>query len=161
MTQLSEQIKGLLEAQVDAATALTLQLRIEYDLLKANKLTSPSLEEVAAQKQDQVDRLEQANRQWQDVLNQAGVPITLDDIHAFLSQKDAEDQLGLETTFEKLSELSREIQKQNIVNGTVLNLRYQATEQLLSIMTGKEKEVVYGPEGKQTSGGGGNTIAEA
>ncbi|MDH5376955.1 MAG: flagellar protein FlgN [Gammaproteobacteria bacterium] len=159
MTEFATQAQSLLEGQIETANDLSVQLTEEYELLKKNK--PGNLQDIAQEKQRLVTVLEQQNKDWQALLNQAEIPITLDDIKRHLMQIDKSESTSLVDQFKTLGEVAKKIQQQNTVNGTVLNLRQEATHQILSLLYGAEQSNTYGPSGKKESGGGGGTIAEA
>jgi flagellar biosynthesis/type III secretory pathway chaperone len=121
------------------------------------------VQKVSDRKQNLVNDLEVLNQSWQDFLRAQKAEFTLEGIRkAILALEQAEPQ-GLPALWEKLGELSQTCQRQNTINGAVVILRQQVTNQALDILRGQSMggSTYDNKGGKKPSGGVGHTIAKA
>lgn len=162
-TSSSQQAKQLLTEQIDILTDLNELLRLEYDIM--NTQNTDEVQKLGDKKQNYVNDLEALNQTWQDFLRSQKAEFTLDGIrNAILKLEKAEKQ-GLPVLWEKLGDLSQACQKQNTINGAVVILRQQVTQQALDILRGQTMggNSTYDNKGEQKSSGGnvGQPIAKA
>lgn len=153
--------KQLLEDQIDLVDQLTKLLGEEYQIL--NQANPDGLENLAGEKYNIVTQLEHLNRNWQDLLHALNTEFTLDGISRKMNELDSGKKFELVSLWEKLGELSRGVQQQNIVNGAVVTMRHQVTEQAMKILRGQTMGgSTYGRGGREVNlDVGGNTIAKA
>lgn len=156
--------KTLLDKQVEVTYQLLEALQKEYAILK--QADTGDLEEVAATKQELVDKLEGLTKQWLSTLLSMDAEITLDGIREFLASHDADQHLNLVKTWEVLGEQATECRRQNTVNGAVVAVRQQATQYSLDILRGcTPGERTYTATGQtkaySSNNGSGGTLGKA
>ncbi|MDH5545551.1 MAG: flagellar protein FlgN [Gammaproteobacteria bacterium] len=162
MSAAAQSAKQLLDEQINILTQLSQLLRVEYDLLSTQK--PDDLQSYGEQKQNMVNDLEVLNRSWQDFLRAQGCEFTLEGIRKCLVQMDTGATLGLESLWKTLSTLSKDCQQQNMINGAVIALRQQVTQQAMDILRGQSMGgSLYDNKGghKPGDGSSGHTIAKA
>lgn len=159
-TSFAQSAQRLLGEQVTLTDKLVHLLQDEYEVLKHRD--AGNLDDITQQKQQLVEMLEIANHQWQDALHKSHIKITLAEISEGLRQCDPENKYDLLSAWEQLAQLAKECQRQNMVNGAILVLRQQATQQTLDILRGKlPGEDTYGPAGHTKNGGDSKSLAKA
>jgi flagellar biosynthesis/type III secretory pathway chaperone len=157
----AEITQELLQAQVNASTALLETLQQEYAVLKERN--TDELIKLADVKQKHVDELDALNGKWLDMLHDANVKISISAIHDKMQELDPDNKRGLVELWEVLSQTARECHRQNTINGTTMIIRQQATQATIEILRGQMPgESLYGPQGqKESSATDGKSIAKA
>ncbi len=153
--------RTLLEQQIAVTGDLVSTLQTEYNILK--KVDTGDLASLSQQKQSLIDQLETLSQQWLGLLLDDQTEITAEGIRAHLQAADPDNSLRLLPLWEQLGQLARECQRQNQVNGAVLVVRQQATQQALDILRGMppEGQASYGPQGTTRTTAPGVTIGKA
>ena len=150
--------KQLLNALNESTAALVALLQQEYDVLK--KRDTAELIDLTSEKQALVDLLDILNKDWLDCLKSANIEISINGIRQALEAADAQTQLGLASQWQHLSENAKACQRQNTINGTVLELRHHTTQFALDILNGSPANNTYGPTGKTSNDGNNNPLAK-
>lgn len=152
--------RPLLEQQLSVTTELLTTLQTEYKVLK--QMDSCDLTSISQQKQTLIDQLEGLSQAWLGLLLDTQAEITSEGIRAHLQAADPQETLQLLPLWQQLGEQARECQRQNQVNGAILVVRQQATQQALDILRGMpEGQPTYGPKGTSGSGVPGLSIGKA
>lgn len=152
----ASQAKQVLEQQIALAQSLLNIMRREYDTLRQSGPTE--LQEFTDNKNKLVAELELVNLSWQTLLKSANVEFTQDGIRKALDKADNDPAKNLSVLWDTLANTAKECQKQNAINGAVITLRSQVTDQALAILRGQSlAETTYDPSGKQQYGSGSNT----
>ena len=149
----------LLTDQLKETQTLLDLLNQEYDVLKQRQ--TDNLEAISQQKQLAIDALEQLNQQWQTVLRDNNIKIDITLITQALRHADDQSAQGLLPLWESLGKLAKECQRQNQINGAVLLLRQQVTQQTLNLLRGQSNEGTYDTKGQRKPGGEGHSLAKA
>jgi len=157
MNELSfqEQLTRILNAQVQLSAELLSLLKQEYEVLSSTNLDN--LENLASQKKPIVVDLDNLGRAWEILLKNKGVELSADGIGRFLNEFDNVNNTQLQAAWISLQEKAKECQKKNIVNGSVISMRHQTTQQTLSLLRGQRPEERlynhYGAESNTLSNG--------
>lgn len=159
MSDFAQRAQQAITAQLQQTTQLLELLKQEFEMLKDRK--ADKLEELSVQKQAVVDTLEQLNQDWQTTLRTENIKIGIAEITQALESADPAASLGLVQSWQSLSEQAKACHRQNQINGTVLVLRHQATQQTIDLLRGQQDDATYDPQGKRKPGGEGHTIAKA
>jgi len=159
MSQFAQQAEQLITAQKDQTEQLLNLLKQEYDLLKNRQVDT--LEALSADKQVIVNTLEQMNQTWQSTLREHNIKIDLAEITKALQNADNNASQGLFQSWQTLSELAKACQRQNQINGAVLVLRQQVTQQTIDLLRGQTNEGTYDTNGQRKPGGEGHSLAKA
>lgn len=162
MTTMSQHARQLLSDQVEILTRLNETLRIEYDIMNTQK--TDEVQKISEQKQNLVNDLEALNQNWQDFLRSQKAEFTLQGIRTAILKLEKAEPQKLPMLWEQLGDLSQACQHQNTINGAVVTLRQQVTQQALEILRGQTMgggNTYDSKGGQQSSGGPGHTIAKA
>lgn len=163
MNELSfqEQLTRILDAQIRLSGELLSLLKQEYEVLNGTNVES--LTELANQKKPIVVDMENLSRAWEVLLKNKGVELSAKGIERFLQEFDAVNNTQLQTAWSSLQDKARECQKKNIVNGSVIAMRNQTTQQAIAVLRGrKPEERLYNHYGAESSTyAGGNSLAKA
>lgn len=162
MTTMSQHARQLLSDQVEILTRLNETLRIEYDIMNTQK--TDEVQKISEQKQNLVNDLEALNQNWQDFLRSQKAEFTLKGIRTAILKLEKAEPQKLPMLWEQLGDLSQTCQHQNTINGAVVTLRQQVTQQALEILRGQTMgngDTYDNKGGQQSSSGLGHTIAKA
>ena len=142
--------------QQEAAVVKALQAVLKREHQALGKRDAAAITTASAEKEPLLGQLEQLAKQRNQILQQVGLGIDKPGFEAFIES----DGSGLLRKFwGVLEELLRECQKQNQVNGILLESGKQVTQQAVSILTGREIEQddLYDQRGKTSGSLGKNT----
>ena len=151
----------LLDNTINLTIQLNELLEKEYAVLKS--LNASSLGNIADKKTPIAALLDQHNQQWLALLERhIGTP-TPKKIKQFLLDYDNKHQTSLSETWGSLTSHARKCQRQNTINGTVIVLRNQAGNQILSILRGQTGDnSTYDTHGNHKMiHNGGHSLAKA
>jgi len=144
MNAQSNDIKLVLEQIAASSTELLQCLIKEHDALSLNQLEK--LVPLSEQKQQLVIRLDQLDQQRQAASNQ-----TADNPSSFIDYLNSLDS-KLSSYWRSVTKSIEKCQRQNEVNGRLLNRRNSISRETLEIITGRKlgNEHTYGADGLQS-----------
>jgi flagellar biosynthesis/type III secretory pathway chaperone len=150
-----------LQREIQAGGQLLEILRREHQALTGN---DPAfLNQVVAQKGELVAVMEACGRERNGLLRGAGFGIDRAAIEQLLNRDDPQRQNGIQRDWARLLEIGAECQRQNLVNGIIIQAGQQQTRQALAILRGQPAAaaVEYGPERGRHSTASSHPIAKA
>ena len=133
--QFQDMAKQLLENTINLTIGLNKLLEKEYGVLKS--LDTSSLEQIAEEKAPITTLLDQHNQEWLQLLEKKLKPLNTNNINRFLRDYDKKNHTKLAEKWQILQNHARKCQRLNTINGTVIVLRNQAANQILSILRGQ------------------------
>jgi len=150
-----------LEKQKTLTKQLLNLLKQEYKTLNTNYVDP--LDEIISDKQPLIVELNTLNQHWLSLIAAESVEVSPEGIENFLKKYDKANHTTLLNQWLDLQTMAKDCQKTNTVNGTIIALRYQSTQQTLSILKGQMPgDSTYDPQGNNNGGySGGNAIAKA
>ena len=150
-----------LEKQQALTKQLLNLLKQEYKTLNTNYVDP--LDEIIRDKQPLIVELNALNQHWLSLIAAESVETSPEGIEKFLKSYDKANSTALLNQWLDLQTMAKDCQKTNTVNGTIIALRYQSTQQTLSILKGQMPgDSTYDPQGNNSAGySGGNAIAKA
>ena len=159
MSEAAERFRKLIDAQTEAAGELAAVLEQEYAVLKGDK--ADGLEAFADSKAPHVEALARLGSEVNAILASAGFAADADGVAAFIQAEDADGEAELEATWQALLQLLGQCHHQNLVNGTVIELRHRSVQHLLTALTGQNGTQTYDLQGKTHSGSIPQSLAKA
>jgi flagella synthesis protein FlgN len=148
----------LLQQETAAIQSLLQALQREHQALGARDNAETAL--AVSDKEQRLRDLEQLAQQRSQLLQQADLTADKAGFDAFL----ASDSTGqLAEHWARLGEMLRECMRQNQINGALLESGKQISQQMLSILTGRDfaQDELYNQKGKTASSLGQNTSFKA
>lgn len=125
-----EQIHATIEKQLEVASLLLSTMRAEHDFL--SKHDTEALLGAVEQKQGLLAELERSSSTLLDLLREAGCSLDKDGIASLMAEQPDESH----RIWEEFQQTLAECQKQNMVNGQIMEVNRHSTEQALSILLG-------------------------
>lgn len=163
MNELSfrEQLTRVLDAQHKLSDDLLNLLQQEYDALCGTNVEI--LETISAEKRPIVTDLENLGRAWEVLLKNKGIELTAEGILQFLIEFDAVNSTELADRWQQLRETAKSCQKKNTVNGSIVAMRHQSTQQIINLLHGRtpEERLYNNSGGESSTYSGGNSLAKA
>ena len=150
-----------LEKQQALTKQLLNLLKQEYKTLNTNYVDP--LDEIITDKQPLIIELDALNQHWLSLIAAESIETSPEGIETFLKNYDKTNNTALLKQWLELHTMAKDCQKTNTVNGTIIALRYQSTQQTLSILKGQlPGDSTYDPQGNNSVGySAGNAIAKA
>ncbi|ODB87759.1 hypothetical protein A3194_08405 [Candidatus Thiodiazotropha endoloripes] len=147
---------------VQTETELTQQLlnllRQEFELLKSPP--SKKLEELLAQKQQQLQQIEQSAIQHNQLLASLGFTPDRKGTEAFIQQ--SPDNAQLQEQWNKFTSLLEACQKQNEINGGAVQLNQHQVAHALDVLRGfANSDKTYGPGGESRPTSSSKSLGKA
>lgn len=163
MNELSfvEQLTRILNAQLRLSDELISLLKQEYEVL--NTLHVENLHDLATQKKPVIVDMENLSQAWSILLRNKGVELSQEGIERFLIEFDNVNGTELQRAWNSLLNKAKECQKKNAINGSVIYMRHQTTQQTLAVLRGNKSEgQLYNHFGNEASTYvSGKTLAKA
>lgn len=155
-----QQMKTLLEREIESASRLLAILQKEHSVLTNNDVAG--LEKLVPEKQALVAMLEKLGRQRTQLLDAGGGGGNRQVLERYLQQCDSEARHPLAKLWDQLQALAGECQHQNEVNGGILEIGRRHVQRVLSILRGQANQAeLYGPDGETTSNPLSQTLVKA
>ena len=153
--------KDSLEKQLEATKKLLNLLKQEYKVYHTNSVEP--LDNIISGKQPLIVELDLLNQHWLTLVAAESIETNPEAISTFLKKCDEKNNTSISVQWVDLQNMAKDCQKINTINGTIIALRFQSTQQTLSILKGQVPgDAVYDPQGNNTSGyTGGNALAKA
>ena len=150
-----------LEKQLATTKQLLNLLKQEYKIYHTNSVEP--LDEIIGDKQPIIVELDALNQNWLALVAAESIETSPEGISKFLKTCDEENNTSLSVQWEDLQNMAKDCQKINTINGTIIALRYQSTQQTLAVLRGQVPgDTVYDTQGNNTSGyTGGSALAKA
>jgi len=150
---------------LDKTTALTIQLNelLEKEKTVLKSVDTSSLESIASEKELIMTTLDKHHQDWLALAEQQIKVLSTDRMHRFLKYYDEKNDTKLFEIWKSLQDQARKCQRLNTINGSIIILRNQAANQILSILRGQASEnSIYDTHGNQTAVyNGGHSLAKA
>jgi flagellar biosynthesis/type III secretory pathway chaperone len=152
------QLSQLLEKELDATQRMLEILKQEHQALiekDADKITHSSEEKLA-----QLKALEALFSQRDHYLSSLGVDTKKSGLASLLQPLPADRPLARQ--WQQLLQLAEALQRQNDINGSIVNLSQRHISMALDILTGQASGTpTYGPSGKASSNKSSGRVAKA
>ncbi len=150
---------------LEKTTALTIQLNelLEKEKAVLKSIDTSSLKSIASEKDLIMTTLDNHHQDWLALVEQQVKALSTDRVHRFLKYYDAKNNTKLFKIWKSLQDQARKCQRLNTINGTIIILRNQAANQILSILRGQSSEnSTYDTHGNQkATNNGGHSLAKA
>jgi flagella synthesis protein FlgN len=158
---LLHQLDTSLQREIQAGEQLLESLRREHQALVANDPNR--LNEAVAHKDGLVAAMEACGRERTTLLREAGYDADRAAMGKLLDRHDPQRRSGVQRAWTRLLELGAECQRQNLINGIIIQAGQLHTQQALAILRGQPAEIggEYGPEGQRRSAPSSHPLAKA
>jgi flagella synthesis protein FlgN len=148
-TDCRQRLKAALEHEIQCTEALIRALDEEQEALTGRE--PARLETVLRDKQSQLVELEQASRQRNAVVQQAGYSADRQGVEACVRACDVQGSLN--ALWERLNELVRQCRERNRVNGGIVELSRHHVQRALAVLRGGLPDSdLYTSEGRSVGG---------
>ncbi len=146
-TALTRKFIPLLEDIANYLEQLFHALENEYQALSDNNL--PAIEAIAQEKVLLMEQLEDLNKERRLLLEEAGLNLSATGIDNFFNSSTINNNPSLKTLWGSISTLSTQCEKQNNINGIIIDNNKRHTENALSILQGKQQTTeLYSSKGQ-------------
>jgi len=154
-------IDTCLQREILACGQLLETLRREHQALGANDLAH--LNEAVAQKDGLLAAMEACGRERGALLREGGFDADRAAMDRLLDRHDPQRRSGIPHAWNRLLELGAECQRQNLINGIIIQAGQQHTRQALAILRGQPAGAgdEYGPEGRRRPAPSSHPLAKA
>jgi flagellar biosynthesis/type III secretory pathway chaperone len=154
-------LRACLQREIQASGQLLDALRREHHALTGND--HALLNQAVAQKSELVTVMEACGRERNGLLRGAGCGIDRAAVEQLLNRDDPQRQAGIQRDWARLLELGAQCQRQNMINGIIIQAGQQQTRQALAILRGQPAAaaVEYGPERSRHPAASAHPIAKA
>jgi flagellar biosynthesis/type III secretory pathway chaperone len=154
------QLEASLQREIQAGGQLIEALRREHQALSANNIDR--LNEAVAQKAGLVAAMEDCDRDRTALLRAAGFDADRTAIDRLLDRYDPQRRSGIPRAWTRLLEIGADCQRQNLINGIIIQAGQQHTRQALAILRGQPAVAggEYGPEGQRHSAPSSHPLAK-
>jgi flagella synthesis protein FlgN len=147
-------IEALLDQEIDGARRLLEALTQEHESLQQRDIES--IERAVSAKQQWVTQLEALGKQFKQQVGDDAAQVV-----ETLTRLDPAGTRGLLERWNRLCALADDCQRQNQVNGRIIESGRVQAERILTILSGQlQRQEVYGPNGQTSGGGRGHTLAK-
>ncbi len=138
---------GLIVKQLNLTTQLLACLNKEYEALKARSLEQ--LQKLAIEKQEYLTELEQLSQKSRELLEKSSYPASSVGVDDFVKECESHGMSGVEKRWHELGDVLQQCQRQNRINGDIIQMSRQNVRHALDIIynSGGENSS-YGPAGK-------------
>ncbi|MCG7927067.1 MAG: flagellar protein FlgN [Candidatus Thiodiazotropha taylori] len=148
----------IVQTEAELSQQLLNLLRQEFELLKSPP--SKKLEELLAQKQQQLQQIEQSVLQHNQLLASLGFDPDRKGTEAFIQQ--CPDNPQLREQWRQLTSLLEECQKQNEINGGAVQLNQHQVAHALDVLRGfADSDKTYGPGGESRPTSSSKSLGKA
>ena len=150
---LLQEISNYLQQLLDA-------LHNEHKALSENDLKAVQI--ISEEKILLMEHLEDLNKERRTLLEQAGLDITSTGIEDFLQNSKSPRAPLIKSLWEDISNLSSQCDKQNNINGIIIESNKRHTENALSILQGKQQNTeLYSKKGESIKASHNQTLLRA
>lgn len=159
-TVTSKTILPLLQEISSYLQQLLNALNNEHKALSENDLQS--VQTIAEEKILLMEHLEDLNKERRTLLETAGLDITSTGIADFFQNSNSPRAPQMKALWEAISTLSSQCEKQNNINGIVIEANKRHTENALSILQGKQQKTeLYSKKGASIKSSHNQTLLRA
>lgn len=160
-TQQQSRINELLQQEIRLSQQLLEILQSENQALQSND--HDAIQQLIPNKQQAIDSLESLVQQRQSLLKDAGFSADKKGMDSFIRQCGGISRGLLEQYRHQLITVASSCQRQNEINGIIINASSRYTKNALSILKGQRpgNEVHYGPNGEKINSSYSTTFAKA
>jgi len=130
ISPLLEDIRSYLEQLFNA-------LESEYTALSDNDIQA--IQSIAKEKVILMEQLEDLNKERRILLEEAGLNLSSNGIDDFFNSKTLPKNPKLQKLWSSISSLTKQCEKQNNINGIIIENNKRHTKDALSILQGKQK----------------------
>lgn len=158
---LLDRLDACLQSEIQAGGQLLETLRREHKALAAD---DPALlNETVAQKAGLVATMESCGGERRALLRAAGLGADRAAMDTLLERHDPQRRSDIRRNWTRLLELGAECQRQNLINGIIIQAGQQHARQALAILRGQPAGAggEYGPEGTRHSAPSSHPLARA
>lgn len=156
----SKTLLPLLQEITSYLQQLLLALKNEHKALSENNIET--IQVIAAEKILLMEHLEDLNNERRTLLELAGLDITATGIGDFLQNTSSPRAPLMKTLWDEISKLSSECDKQNNINGIIIESNKRHTENALSILQGKQQNTeLYSKNGQSIKASHNQTLIRA
>ncbi len=145
-----QQLSSILQAEKDTSAQLLALLQSERDGLTASD--SAIMDEMSAQKQPLIVRLEQLGRQREQLLKMEGFSAGKEGLEAFIANQVTAQASVLNKLVNSLKTTAQACREHNQINGSIVNINRQYLQKAMSILRGRDINASsYGPGGEYSN----------
>ncbi|MGE0289859.1 MAG: flagella synthesis protein FlgN [Bradyrhizobium sp.] len=154
-------LEACLQREIQAGGQLLEALRREHRALAARDLAG--LDAAVVQKAGLVAVMEDCGRERSELLRAAGFAADRAAMDALLDRHDPQRRSPVPRDWSRLLEIGAECQRQNLINGIIIQAGQQQTRQALAILRGQPAVAggEYGPEGTRRTAPSAHPLAKA
>ncbi len=159
-TAITTKITPLLEETASYLEQLFQALLNENKALADDNIQA--VQEIAQEKVLLMEQLEDLNKERRSLLETAGLDLSATGIDDFFSNNSITKSSGLSALWKTIATLSKQCEKQNNINGIVIENNKRRTESALSILQGKQQTTeLYSNKGQSIKMSGKQTLIRA
>ena len=141
-----QQLSSVLQAEHNTASELLRILTEERDALVQSETVT--MDEMSANKQPLIVKLEQLGRQREAILQADGFSSGKDGLEAFIANQSDVNASQLKILLKQLRVTAQSCRENNQINGGIVNVNRQYLHKAISILRGRDMETSsYGPGG--------------
>ncbi len=157
---MTRNITPLLEDITNYLEQLFHALENEYQALSDND--TQAIESIAQEKTMLMEQLEDLNKERRTLLEAAGLNLNTSGVDDFLNSSTIPDKPKLKTLWGNISSLSKQCDKQNNINGIIIENNRRHTENALSVLQGKQQTAeLYSSKGQSIKMAKNQTLTRA
>jgi len=134
---ISDKLSPLLEEITSYLNQLLEALHSEYQILTSNNLDL--INEVSQNKILLMEHLEDLNKERLSILKTAGIESDSRSMESFFDNHPEQQIALLKKTWHQISKLTTDCEKQNNLNGMIIESNKRHTENALSVLQGKQQ----------------------
>jgi len=156
----SKKVLPLLQEIVNYLQQLLLALDNEHKALVDKNIDS--IQSIAEEKIVLMEHLEDLNKERRSLLDNAGLDITSTGVGDFLQNSKSPRAPQMKALWDEISNISKQCDKQNNINGIIIESNKRHTENALSILQGKPQNTeLYSNKGESIKSSHQQTLIRA
>lgn len=158
---LLHELAACLQREIRLGEQLLEAMRCEHKALTARD--TALLNEAVARKSELIAAMQACGGERNSLLREGGLGTDRMGMDRLLGRHDMQYRGGLQRDWARLLEIGAECQRQNLVNGVIIQAGQQQTRQALAILRGQPVVAggEYGPEGMRPSSPSSHPLARA
>ena len=143
----SKKVLPLLQEIVNYLQQLLVALNNEHKALVDKDIAS--IQSISEEKIVLMEHLEDLNKERRNLLDNAGLDITSTGVGDFLQNSNSPRAPQMKALWDEISNISKQCDKQNNINGIIIESNKRHTENALSILQGKQQNTeLYSKKGE-------------
>lgn len=156
----SKKVLPLLQEIVNYLQQLLVALNNEHKALVDKNIDS--IQTISEEKIVLMEHLEDLNKERRNLLDNAGLDITSTGVGDFLQNSNSPRAPQMKALWDEISNISKQCDKQNNINGIIIESNKRHTENALSILQGKPQSTeLYSNKGESIKSSHQQTLIRA